>query len=162
MLNFEDRVLVQDRSREFFGGINNELAFKNISLRFLWQFVKQSGQLNYYNAGQPLNILETTLDNSRFQRPSQSFTANRAYLDALNSDLFYQDASFLRLKTLFLSYDLPDAFLNRIGLKQCQLFINGQNLLTITPYDGIDPDSPYEGMSTGKLLTVTGGIQLNL
>lgn len=162
LLNFEDRVLVQDRSREFFGGINNELAFKNISLRFLWQFVKQSGQLNYYNAGQPLNILETTLDNSRFQRPSQSFTANRAYLDALNSDLFYQDASFLRLKTLFLSYDLPDAFLNRIGLKQCQLFINGQNLLTITPYDGIDPDSPYEGMSTGNLLTVTGGIQLNL
>src|SRR5690606_7256336 len=39
----EDRVVILDKGRKFFGGINNNIIYKNISIQFLWQFVKQEG-----------------------------------------------------------------------------------------------------------------------
>ena len=58
----------------------------------------------------------------------------------LGSDRFVEDCSFLRLKTLSLSYNLPKAFCKHIGLTSANVFITGYDLFTITNYKGQDPE----------------------
>ena len=70
-------------------------------------------------------------------------TTNRALLV---SDRFIEDGSYLKLKTLSLSYSFP-----KINLKHIQglrLYVTGQNLLTWTKYRGYDPEVSYRGAST--------------
>ena len=58
----------------------------------------------------------------------------------LGSDRFVEDCSFLRLKTLSLSYNLPKEFCKHIGLTSANVFITGYDLFTITNYKGQDPE----------------------
>ncbi len=58
----------------------------------------------------------------------------------LGSDRFVEDCSFLRLKTLSLSYNLPKAFCKHLGLSSANVFMTGYDLFTITDYTGQDPE----------------------
>lgn len=164
-LDFEDRNIAWNQGREFFGGINNSLSFRNFSLQFLWQFVEQEGMFTLFRAGalenQRADVIQALENNSNFQRISRSTEASRAYTNVLNSTYPITDASFLRLKTLNLEYSLPSGFLQNTGFQSVKFFFTGQNLWTITPYKGIDPEIPATGTSFGALRTITGGFQLN-
>jgi hypothetical protein len=97
-------------------------------------------------------------DATNVQRLSQSIPSLLAYYNVLNSDLFIGDASFLRLKTLELSYNLPATWLTGFGIERLNLFVHGQNLLTITNYKGLDPQG---GKVVPPLRTITSGVQIN-
>ncbi|WP_417369102.1 SusC/RagA family TonB-linked outer membrane protein [Gelidibacter japonicus] len=159
-LDVEDRIIIADRNKEFFGGIMNDFTYKNFNLQFLWEFVKQPGRLSYFNAGRPGNILGSYLSGNDFQIPTQSYQGGVAYNNALNSSVFNQDGSFLRLKTVSASYNL-EKLADKLGFNQCQVFLIGQNLLTLTSYEGLDPESPVGGAFIGNLRTISGGLQLN-
>lgn len=58
----------------------------------------------------------------------------------LGSDRFVEDCSFLRLKTLSLSYNLPKSFCKSIGLTSANVFVTGYDLFTFTNYTGQDPE----------------------
>src|SRR5690606_2043102 len=64
-------------------------------------------------------------------------TFNRAQFRV--SDRFIKDGSYLRLKNIKLGYNLPVRNMD-IGIKALQLYISGQNLITISNYPGIDPE----------------------
>lgn len=164
--DFEDQIIIHNQTREFYGGINNDLTYKNFSLQFLWQFVKQEGSRPLFSPGFPGAQLDDSLEslqgNPNFPRISQTFQASRAFGYASNSLFPIQDASFLRLKTLSLGYNIPATIIQKLGIKSCKLFMHGQNLLTITPYDGMDPEFSYSGISIGNLRSITGGLQINL
>ena len=51
-----------------------------------------------------------------------------------------EDGSFLRLKTLQLSYTLPKKFTRKLRLQTVQVYLSGQNLWTWTAYSGLDPE----------------------
>jgi len=163
--DYDDRVESKSLVREYYGGINNSLSYKNFSLDFLWQFVKQEGTLFLMDAGrignQRKEALETLNPDNRYQMASQSIFGLIAYANAQNTPFFYTDASFLRLKTLSLNYKVPKRMLEILAIHEANLFIHGQNLITITPYKGLDPERPQAGNSYGGLRTVTVGIQLN-
>lgn len=61
-------------------------------------------------------------------------------LNYLGSDRFVEDCSFVRLKTLSLSYNLPKNFVKKLGLSSANVFITGYDLLTFTDYSGQDPE----------------------
>ncbi|MCM4157617.1 SusC/RagA family TonB-linked outer membrane protein [Gramella sp. AN32] len=160
-LDFEDRILIKNLNREFFGGLNNSLRYGNFSLDFLLQFVKQEGILSNFQAGTNSNILSSILGKSDLQRYSASYQGSIAYQNVLNSDFAYTDAKFLRLKTLSLGYDFPQNWVKRLHAKQIRIFLHGQNLLTWTPYEGLDPESPTSPLSLGNLRSITTGLQFN-
>jgi hypothetical protein len=55
---------------------------------------------------------------------------------------FIEDASFLRLKNVMLSYDLPASLLKKSKvLSRVRMYVQAQNLFTITKFSGIDPES---------------------
>ncbi|WP_312715525.1 hypothetical protein, partial [Sphingobacterium multivorum] len=79
------------------------------------------------------------------------------------SDAPVSDASFIRLKNLYISYSLPKNIIRHIRLKETRLYFQGQNLFTLTSYRGLDPETGRHGSMTLPTLAVyTFGIHLSL
>ena len=167
----EDLGVVKNIGQEFYGGFQNNFSWKGVELNIFFQFVKQTGR-NYQGAfsapgsfsNQPLAVL------GRWQKPGdltdiQKFTligqASQSYNNAVSSDHRISDASFIRLKNLSLSYQLPDAWLKRIKVEHFRVYFQAQNLLTITNYLGMDPEN-QSFQSLPPLRILTGGIQITL
>ncbi|ORL43836.1 TonB-dependent outer membrane receptor [Zunongwangia atlantica 22II14-10F7] len=163
--DFNDRTEIEELGREYFGGFNNSFSFKNLNIQFLWQFVKQRGTLFSMDVGRIGNQREAAIEalnpNSVYQIPTQGVQGLIGYAYAQSTSFFYTDASFLRLKTLSLNYSLPSNWIESLKVKKASLFIQGQNLFTITPYKGLDPEVPQAGTSFANLRSLTAGIQLN-
>jgi hypothetical protein len=59
-----------------------------------------------------------------------------------NTNQYVQDASFIKLRELTLSYDLPTSVVSLLGrgVRSATLSIEGRNLITWTKYQGLDPE----------------------
>jgi hypothetical protein len=108
---------------------------------------------------------------NRWQKPGdnadiEKFTAtssptNTAFINATGSTKYYVDASYLRLKNISLSWEIPSVLVQRLHLQSCRLFAQAQNLLTITNYKGLDPETPgYRTLP--PLRVITFGLNLKL
>tara|TARA_B100000378_G_scaffold260542_1_gene241269 strand:+ start:82 stop:3066 length:2985 start_codon:yes stop_codon:yes gene_type:complete len=159
--DYQDRQVVQNLNKDFYGGINNSFRYKSLSLQFLFQFAKQEGSLARFFAGELANqrndVINALDENSGYQMITQQNRTTYNY--ALNSRLAYTDASFIRLKTLSLGYQLPQNIIQQVSLKECKLFLHAQNLFTLTSYKGMDPELPTGGTAFGALRTITAGIE---
>lgn len=51
-----------------------------------------------------------------------------------------EDGSYLRLKTLSLGYNFPEAFTSKLGMQNFNVNLSAQNLITWTKYSGMDPE----------------------
>lgn len=71
------------------------------------------------------------------------------------SDRYIEDGSYIRLKNLSIGYTFPKNIIKKIGLENLRLYANIQNLLTITGYDGYDPEI---GASTSDAQGYTYGV----
>lgn len=164
-----------------YAGWNNEFSYKGWQLSVFVEARQQNGYdalLQLYRQNPPGMQSYGLLDNApvevlhRWQRPGdrqplQRFTsltssaAAVALNDYINSDAQLRDASFIRVKTVALSYSLPPALLSKWHLQSCRLYLQGQNLLTFTHYSVTDPETqdPY---ALPPLRTLAAGIQLNL
>lgn len=68
------------------------------------------------------------------------------------SDFMLEDGSYLRLKNVALGYSIPQTFLNQIKLNgvNARVYVNAENLLTITKYTGFDPEVGNFGIDGGR------------
>ena len=57
------------------------------------------------------------------------------------------DASYLRLKNIMLSYDLPASLISRIKARELSIYLSADNVITWTKYEGNDPE---RGNATGN------------
>ncbi|NOS57554.1 MAG: TonB-dependent receptor [Cyclobacteriaceae bacterium] len=136
---------------DFFGGINNSVKYKGIELNFLFTF--QSGNTIFDNEAK-FQIGDIANNNqrrevlNRWQSPETPgdgktpglFLSGAGSGRALNSDRFMYDASFLRLRTVTLSYTLPQSIVSKARLNMVRFFVSGQNLLLFTKFPGWDPE----------------------
>lgn len=144
----DDRYIVYDLNPDYFGGFGLNVGYKDFQLSGQFVFKKQLGEDPYFNSqiGAMKNVhIPQEIKDNHWQKPGDIALYPKYTTMALNnlmrsSDRFYTDASFLKLGTLSLSYDLPAALLNKVKIKQCRFLISTQNLFTITSYKGIDPE----------------------
>ncbi|MGN6418013.1 MAG: TonB-dependent receptor [Pseudobacter sp.] len=149
-----DDIALLDFGPKFYGGLQNSVSYGNVSLDFLFQFVKQQGMNYYYehvgglpgtfSANQPVDVLnrwQKEGDIAKFQRYNQDYSTIESSNNAVNSDLQYGDASYIRLKNVSLSYTLPARWLSRLYMQNARVYFQGQNLITITNYKGYDPEN---------------------
>jgi len=162
--DYQDRLIIENRNSIYFGGFSNNISYKNFSLQFLLEFVKQEGRQISFSAGDISNASKVVLvgleENSSYQRISQSSASINSYIQVLNTTFPIVDASYMRLKTVSLSYNLSKKLMQSIGIENCQLFVHGQNLFTATSYEG-NPDQPYT-TAIGDLRTLTAGLELTI
>lgn len=145
-INEAQRVVVGDPNPDFIFGIDNIFSWKGLELRVLFQGVFGNDS---FNAGgrfqmdgfgwfdnQDIRML------NRWQQPGdQTDIPQLRFLQgSFNSSRFIEDASYLRLKNLRLSYQLPTPLVNKLGLRKIAIYFTGQNLLTFTQYKSGDPE----------------------
>jgi len=163
---------------KFYGGFENKFSYKGFELDILFQFVNQIANnfftgytlpgyystLAHYN--QPTYLLD------RWQKPGdisdhQRFTSivNSTYTQrslATLSNAAYTDASYIRLKNLSLSWQFPKSWVEKAYFKAGRIFIQGQNLFTITKYKGgLDPENLSSSVLP-PLRVLTIGLQVSL
>ncbi len=147
-VNQATRKVVGNPNPDFTGGFNNTFSYKGVSLSVLWQFVygNQIYNANYFSRASGKyfdNQLVSQLD--AWQEPGDITDVPEARLYGNNgvapkSSKKLSDGSYLRLKNLKLTYQLPNQFLSKIDLRSMEVFVTGTNLLTFTEYDGYDPE----------------------
>jgi len=172
-----DRTLILGTAPKFYGGLENNVRFKNWQLDFLIQYVNQIGPNYYFNlfpfpgyfnygvSNQPTDVLDRWTkngDQASIQKFSQSnfamLTGNR---NAYSSDRVYRDASYIRLKNLSLSWEVPKNLKRKAGIKNGKLYILAQNLFTISGYNGLDPET-LTSATLPPLRVITFGAQFTL
>ncbi|MBT1687986.1 SusC/RagA family TonB-linked outer membrane protein [Dawidia soli] len=101
------------------------------------------------------NVTQRYFDN-RWTGPGSTNEYPRASWDASGnnanvfSDRFLEDGSYTRLKNLQLGYTLPAAVAGKIGLSSVRIYASGTNLLTVTSYQGLDPEMTTSDNAKGQ------------
>nr|WP_084406882.1 SusC/RagA family TonB-linked outer membrane protein [Pedobacter panaciterrae] len=177
IINNYDRYINKFIGQYYYGGLQNSIRFKNLNLNFLIAFVNQKGN-NYmketpYSPGvwyvnspvgnQPSVVLsrwQNDGDRTLIQKFSTSVGPYIQYLDASNiGGLSIDNASYIRLKNLSLSFFLPKKWLNKMKVKNTEISLQGQNVFTISNYIGLDPESQRIN-SLPPLRTIAIGLKL--
>jgi len=169
----QDQVVSKPITQKFYGGMQNSFSYKGFQLDIFIQYVNQLGynyqysftiSPGYFNENQPNAVLSrwtTVGDLSGIQRFGTTYsTTLKAYIYMKESDGVITDASFLRLKNLALSYTLPGDWKTRVHLQNLRIYLQCQNLLTITRYLGLDPE--VGGLTLPPLRMITAGLQVSL
>lgn len=87
------------------------------------------------------------------------------------SDFYVEDGSFLRLRNVQIGYNLPSQLLEKVSLTGVKIYLSGNNLLTLTNYNGFDPEIGTNGwiLDTGidkgyypSNKTIGGGIKITM
>ncbi len=163
------------------GGITNTFSYKGFDLNFL--FMYQYGNTIYDDQAKRMigdwsSIAQRPeiLDAYSESIPSDEVPGLNEYSTYVNSTRFLYDASFLRLKTLSLGYSFNKNVCNKLKLGSLRIYISGNNLWTLTNYQGWDPEvarntsasDPDSNVSfaapsfaTPQARTIIGGIQVS-
>lgn len=165
-----DLVPTKPVTQSYYGGLSNSFSYKGVQLDVFFQFVKQLGYsyANYFaNPGtalrnEPVAVLarwQKPGDNARVGRFSTNSGSN-PYSDLGFSNGIITDASFIRLKNVAISYQLPASWRNKAKLQNARIYFQAQNLFTVTKYAGLDPETGGIGLPPMRM--ITGGIQVTL
>jgi TonB-dependent starch-binding outer membrane protein SusC len=177
VINSVDRIIPISTDPSWYGGLKNSVTWKNFNLDVLFEFKKQIGPNHLFNLAssvpgysfrnQPRLVLDRwtkegdRTDIQRFTALATSTTYNNATRFLVSSDIVYSDASFIRCKNLSLSYTIPDRLLGKWKMNTCKFFLQAQNLFTLTPYAGADPEN-QSLLILPPLRTVAMGFNVSL
>ena len=154
-ITLDDRTIIGDPTPKFTAGLTNTFSWNGLELTGLLQGsfgnkilnvnrirTESSPRVNisrerYYNSWTP------THTNAKY--PQIGENPNQVGPNNITSNLL-EDGSFIRLRTLTLSYGLPGNLVARYGASNARLYVTGTNLFTITDYLGYDPDVSSESV----------------
>jgi TonB-linked SusC/RagA family outer membrane protein len=171
-LNDNDANIVLNLDPKYYGGFQNNFKYKKLELDILFQFNKGIGGNSFGTGALPgskgynqynsvLNRWQEEGDHKQTQRYNADFSHFLSFFYANSySDASFSDASYIRLKNLSLSWQLPEIWCKNTHLKTCNIYLLGQNLLTITNYKGLDPENKLIVLPPLKVITL--GLRLSL
>ncbi|MGY6741410.1 MAG: SusC/RagA family TonB-linked outer membrane protein [Cecembia sp.] len=164
--------MVGNPNPDYLIGWRNNFNYKNFNLSFLWDIRKGGDVVNVTafwmgngsgvaehtldrnrvaifrgvienpggdNHGQPNNI-PVVLDQAAFQGVGPALAFGREL-----TERWVQDGSWIRLRDVNLTYNLPSNVANRMGMRRASLGFYGRNILLFTNYGGIDPETNLSG-----------------
>ncbi|WP_020603732.1 SusC/RagA family TonB-linked outer membrane protein [Spirosoma spitsbergense] len=145
------------------GGWNNTFTYKGLTLNVFFNAVFGVDKLNYTRAAALSGsgdarqfILSEIRDYYRPGNETSDIPAfTRTYQPFTQSSRFIEDGSFVRLKNVSLSYNLPTAFTKNKGT--IRVFFSATNLLTFTTYKGPDPESSNVGSNLDTAIGIDYG-----
>jgi TonB-linked SusC/RagA family outer membrane protein len=143
-----DRTIIGNPHPDFTYGINVNLGYKNFDLTMFGQGVQGNEIFNYVRYWTDFNTFQGNRSHELLYE-SWKKPGDVAKLPRLNSgdatsqqisSYFLEDGSYLRLKNVQLTYSIPSSVLQKVKIGSAQIYVQGQNILTLTKYTGLDPD----------------------
>ena len=176
IINEKDMVVIGDPNPDFYGNLYSNLSYKRFSMSMNFNYSYGNDIYNYQRAqleGGSQFFNQTTALNRRWiAEGHQTDIPKATFGDPMGnsrfSDRWIEDGSYLRLRSVTLSYALP---VNSVWLQGVTVWATANNLFTLTNYLGSDPEVwagnavLYQGIDRG--LTAQGrsllmGIKINL
>ena len=143
----EDKEIVSSPWPDFEMGLNAGLTYKNFDFSMNW--IGSFGATVYNGFRSTVDRFD---DDTNYRAGIQPWTPENPNTDfprvvkgtTLNSrgdsDRWLEDGSFARLKYVGLGYNIPANTLEKIGFSRARVSLSAQNILTITDYQGLDPE----------------------
>ncbi len=135
-----DYVNIGNFDPKWCSGLTNSMNWKNLNFSFSLQYIRQSGFNIYVVGSRTFGGLDNVWPQylSYWKEPGDISNVPKPYASIHNSNTTYavssatfSDASFLRMNNVSLSYKIKD----------CLIYVNAQNLMTWTNYNGYDPEN---------------------
>ena len=141
----DDRTMIGNPTPDWTFGLNANFDYKNFDLSFL--VIGTYGN-DVFNGIRRRDLNDTNLSTDMLDRWTGEGTSNTiprfSFSDPNRnnriSDLYIEDASFVRLKNIQIGYTLPMNILNRIKARSMRVYVSAENLFTLTGYSGADPE----------------------
>ncbi len=140
MYDPDDRQLIGAQEPNFTWGLTNNFKFRNIGLSIF--MYGKSGVVKANPYKDKNYLIEQnfwTPNNPTNEFWSRASQANK-YLGRGNTPSVYENANFIRIKDITMSYDLPRRVLSKSGIMAVRFFMTGKNLFTITKWKALDPE----------------------
>ncbi len=172
----DDRQVLGDSFAEVFGGFTNTFSYKGVELSVFLQYeygreaINTQQQFNSEFGRRTLNG-DADIFVERWQNPGDVTSVPRPITAAgfpstasntVLSSRFIEDASYIRVKNVSVSYTFQNDLISKLGLDRLRLYGQATNLLTWTAFDGRDPE--FAGTQDNGLVpvarTVIFGIEL--
>lgn len=161
VVNQMDMEVVAKKDPKFYGGFATDLSYKGFALNTVFTYSYGAKKISGYYEGLINSIGESMASKDLLNRwtPQNTNTnvprviANTSYNRYNPSDLDYaiQDASYLRLSALTLSYNLPEKILSNWHVDKLRFYFTGSNLFCITKYKGFDPETGDFGYPPSRM-----------
>ncbi|MDR3129560.1 MAG: TonB-dependent receptor [Tannerellaceae bacterium] len=169
----DDRKVLGSSLPTWFGGFNNSFTYKGFDLNIFFRF---SGGNKIMNVTRQSSLLNMDFSNNgkeilgRWQskdKPGDGLTPRIGYgdtdvlfNDGFSDSHFVEDASFLKLANVSIGYTLPKSFLSKVDISKLRVYVQAQNVFTVTKYTGLDPETStrrgadFDGMPQQRTITV--------
>ena len=147
--NEADKVMIgKSHIAPWQGGFGTTLSWKGLMLNAQFSWVADRWMFNNDRFFEESNGLYSVYNQSkrllydRWKEPGDVTDIPRYGVTPQMDSRFLEDASFLRLKNVMLSYSFPKKWLDKTHFfSSARFYVQGQNLLTFTKFSGIDPES---------------------
>lgn len=143
-----DQEVIGDANAKWFGGMTNNFTVYGVDFSFFLQFMQ--GNMIYNNTrgfAEGMNSVfgQLATVRNRWTPTNTNTEIPRAVWGDPNnnrrtSTRFLEDGSYLRLKNVNVGYTIPSDITSKLRLSNLRIYYSGQNLLTFTKYQGLDPE----------------------
>ncbi|OQY00310.1 MAG: SusC/RagA family protein [Bacteroidetes bacterium 4572_117] len=149
VIDAEDRTFIGSPHADFTYGVNISANYKAFDFKLFFQGSQGN---DIYDLSRYYNDFFNLANYNKDGRILNAWTAQntdtdlaRVSLNDLNNNIrpssyYVQDGSFLRLKTMQIGYSFPESLAQKIKASTIRIYFEAYNLLTITKYEGLDPE----------------------
>ncbi len=159
-INDDDRTIIGNPHPDFVYGINLNLAYQNFNLNIfgngvqgndVYNYVRYFADFNTFQGNRSTRALNEAWQPSNPSAPRAQWVAANPnatspimdandQISSRTSSYLIEDASYFRLRNIQLTYSFDDAINTALGISGGQVYLQGQNLFTITNYSGLNPE----------------------
>ncbi len=172
-----DKVIFGPSLPKYYGGFNSRINYKGFDFQAMFRFsggnyIMNSTRREHFNQNFVNNGKEILGRWQSAEEPGDGWTPRLWFGGSTFVDLtghatgrFIEKGDYMKLQNLILGYTLPKSITNRIGIDNLRVFVQGQELLMITKYKGVDPEMESGGVDlngTPRQRVITFGINLGL
>jgi TonB-linked SusC/RagA family outer membrane protein len=167
VINTQDLSIIGNPHPDFSYGINLNVNYKNFGLAVFGQGVHGNQIFNYvkywtdfptFAGNRSTRMLYDSWRPGKTDAILPQLTSSDQ-VSILPSTYYLENGSYFRMKNIQLTYTLPSTILSKIGIGSARVYVQSQNLFTITKYSGMDPEINLRNYAAGndRQIGVDGG-----